>query len=77
MLSKPDRQIVAAMATLTAHPDFQKFLEYLNASLSEIANESASTKDEVLLRWQQGAMQILQQVITSSVNAPETLRKFR
>lgn len=77
MLSKPDRQVVAAMATLTVNPDFQKFLEYLNGSLSEIAAESASTKDEVLLRWQQGAMQILQQVITSSVNAPETLRKFR
>lgn len=65
------------MATLSANPDYKKFLEYLNASLSEIAVESASTKDEVLLRWQQGAMQILQQVITSSVNAPETLRKFR
>lgn len=77
MLSKPDRQVVAAMATLSANPDFKKFLEYLNVSLSEIASESASTKDEVLLRWQQGAMQVLSQVITSSVNATETLRKFR
>lgn len=77
MLSKPDRQVVAAMATLSAHPDFNKFLEYLHGSLNEIASESASTKDEVLLRWQQGAMQILQQVITSCSNAPETLRKFR
>ena len=77
MLSKPDRQVVAAMATLSAHPDFNKFLEYLSRSLSEIATESASTKDEVLLRWQQGAMQVLQQTIESCTNASETLRKFR
>jgi hypothetical protein len=65
------------MSTLSAHPDFQKFLEYLNGSLNEIASESASTKDEVVLRWQQGAMQVLQQTIESCRNAQETLRKFR
>ncbi len=65
------------MATLSHHPDFKKFLEYLNRSLSEIVGESASTKDEVLLRWQQGAMQVLKQTIESCENAQETLRKFR
>lgn len=65
------------MATLSGHPDFEKFLAYLQQSLDQLQAESATTKDEVLLRWQQGAMQVLSQTIESCANSRETLRKFK
>lgn len=65
------------MATLLAHPDFQKFLAFLAQSREEIRSESELAKDEVILRWHQGAAQVLTHILESCQNSTDTLRKFR
>ena len=77
MLNKLDRQTVAALATLQGHNDFQTFLKYLQASLEQLRKDSQVTKDEVTLRWEQGAIQTLDTLIESCTNARETLRRFK
>lgn len=77
MLNKLDKQTVAALSTLQGHNDFQTFLKYLQLSLEQLRKDSQSTKDEVTLRWEQGAIQTLDQLIDTCNNARETLRKFQ
>jgi hypothetical protein len=77
MLKKIDRQVVAALSTLQGHSDFQTLLKYLQQSLDELRRDNQVAKEEVQFRWQQGAIQTLDQLIETCENARETLRKFQ
>jgi hypothetical protein len=76
MLKKLDKQTVAALSTLKGHNDFQTFIKYLQQSLVELRKDNQIAKEDVIYRWQQGAIQTLDQLIETCDNARETLRKF-
>jgi cob(I)alamin adenosyltransferase len=77
MLRKLDKQTIAALATLQGHNDFQTFLKYLQQSLVELRKDNQIAKEDVIYRWQQGAIQTLDQLIETCETARETLRKFQ
>jgi hypothetical protein len=49
----------------------------MEASLQDLYRDSASTKDEVLCRWQQGAAQAVSEFLEKSKDAEEVIRKLR
>lgn len=77
MLQKTDRIIISALATLKGNKEFEIVRVYLEQSLQELYRANATTKDEVILRWNQGAIQIIEQFLDMAANARETLQKFR
>jgi hypothetical protein len=77
LLNKLDKHTVSALSTLQGHNDFQTFLKYLQLSLEQLRKDSQVTKDDVTLRWQQGAIQTLDQLVETCNSARETLRKFQ
>jgi hypothetical protein len=77
MLQKPDRILIAALSTLKGNREFEIVRVYLEQSLQELYRANATTKDEVILRWNQGAIQLIEQFLDMAKNARETLQKFR
>lgn len=77
MLKKIDKSTVAALATLQGHNDFQTVMKYLQQSLDELRRDNQIAKEDVIYRWQQGAIQTLDQLIETCESARETLRKFQ
>jgi hypothetical protein len=77
VLQKTDRVIISALATLKGSKEFEIVRVYLEQSLQELYRANATTKDEVILRWNQGAIQLIEQFLDTAKNARETLQKFR
>lgn len=65
------------MASLEGHPEFEVIREYLQVCLSDLQINSATTKDEVVLRWQQGGIQVLSELISRAANARELTYKLQ
>ncbi len=51
------------MSSLEGHAEFEVVVDWLEESLADIRTASMHTKDEVLLRWQQGASQTLDDLV--------------
>lgn len=77
MLHKTDRVIISALSTLKGNKDFEIVRVYLEQSLQDLYRANATTKDEVILRWNQGAIQVLEQLLDMARDARDTLQKFR
>lgn len=65
------------MASLEGHPDFEAIREYLKQCLNDLQVNSATTKDEVVLRWQQGGIQVLSELISRAGDARELTYKLQ
>lgn len=59
MLQKPDAKTLSALAQLEGSPEGQELIRWLSESLEHLTADAAITRDEVNLRWMQGAAQIL------------------
>lgn len=59
MLSQSPARVVAALASLEGNGDFQVVMQWLQSNLETLRHDSAYMKDEVSVRWAQGAMQVL------------------
>ena len=77
MLARPDERVYAALARLRLDPDFQVVLEWISASEAVLQKQSASHKDEVLLRWNQGALQCMADFGKQVMEAPAATQKLR
>lgn len=77
MLTKPDRTVLSAFSQLQSDQDFQIVLKYLRESLDALKTDAAYSKEEHILRWNQGAIQALIQITDTAENARELLHKFR
>jgi hypothetical protein len=77
MLQKPSIQVLNALASLKGNPQFEAIQQWMAASLQDLYRDSASTKDEVLCRWQQGAAQAVSEFLEKSKDAEEVIRKLR
>lgn len=71
LTQSPDR-VIAALSSLEGNAEFEVVLNWLEASLGEIRETSCFTKDEVVLRWQQGACQALSDVVKAARTARQT-----
>lgn len=71
VLQSPDR-VVAALASLEGNAEFEVFLSWLEESLDELRGMSCYTKDEVVVRWQQGACQALTDLVRTARMARQT-----
>ena len=58
----PDR-VIAALSSLEGNTEFEVVMGWLEESRADLHVASMHTKDEVVLRWQQGASQVLDDLI--------------
>jgi len=77
MLKKPSPQVTAALAHLEGNLQFETIREWLTESLQDLYRSSTHTKDDVLSRWQQGAAQAVEDLLTKASEAPEVIRRSR
>jgi hypothetical protein len=61
--------VIAALSSLEGTPDFEAFVDWLEDSLADLMNDNCRTKDEVLVRWQQGACQVLNELVMKARSA--------
>lgn len=60
------------MASLDGHPEFEVVMGWLEESLADLMSANCHAKDEVLMRWQQGACQALSDLVHRARSARET-----
>lgn len=77
MINKPDKTVLSALSQLQSDSDFQIVLKHLNASLETLKSDSAYSKEEYILRWNQGAIQALGEFVSLAENCRELLYKVR
>ena len=77
MLKNADHQVLVALASLQGNSQFETVRSWLQASLQDLHTSTATTKDEVLTRWNQGAAQAVAELLEKAENAPAALRRSR
>lgn len=77
MLIKPSQQVLVALASLEGNPHFETIRSWLEDSRQSLYADSCRTKDDVLSRWQQGAAQAVDELLSKAQEAPEVVRKSR
>ena len=77
ILVKSNQRLLSALSALDGDPNFEVVKEWLTVSLDELNVANASTKDEVLTRWNQGSIQTLKEVLETSKNARQALSRLR
>jgi len=68
---------VTPLAQLRNNIHFEQVKTWLRESLRELEKITPQTKDEVQLRWNQGAQQVLSTFLQKANGAEETIRKIR
>lgn len=71
-----DRRILQAFVALESDRDFQVIKAWL-VERREKARSNEGIKDDVLMRWQQGRAQELNDIIEAMSTAREVLTKFK
>lgn len=77
MLTKPSIRVLSALSALEGHPDFVVITEWLKASLQQLHSDSSRVQDDVLVRWNQGASQVLEDLLMKAQSARDVLNKSR
>jgi hypothetical protein len=77
MLNKPDQRVLSALAALEDDHNFSAVLEWMEGSLSELDAATRTTKDEVLTRWNQGAAQVLADLIGTTRSARVAVSRMK
>lgn len=77
MLRQTPARVIAALASLEGNSEFEALRTYMQECLQELHNDSATTKDEVVLRWQQGGIQVLTELLGRAANARELTYKLQ
>ena len=77
MLSQIEKETINALAQLRNNIHFEQVKTWLRESLRELEKITPQTKDEVQLRWNQGAAQIIRDFLNRSDEALATIRKFQ
>jgi hypothetical protein len=77
MLVRPNQQVLSALASLQGNASFETVRAWLEDSRQHLYSGMSVTKDEVLTRWQQGAVQAVDELLETACNAQEVIRKSR
>ena len=65
------------MASLEGNNDFEEVCKWLEESLANLRHETEYTRDEVQTRWNQGASQVLDELLMKKRTARDTLYKLK
>lgn len=77
MLSHISQETISSLAQLQGNIHFEIVKSWLHESLRELEKTTPITKDEVQLRWNQGAQQVLNSILEKADGAEDTIRKIR
>lgn len=77
MLKHPSKQVLSALASLQGNTDFETVREWLMESLHDLYVNGSQARDDYLVRWHQGATQVLGEFLDKSSSASEVIRKSR
>lgn len=66
-----DESVLRALSSLRYNKDFEVFLEWLRANIADLMKSNSSMKDDILIRWQQGGIQVLVQLL-EAIDSVET-----
>ena len=77
MLQILNTETINALAQLHGNLHFEQVKKWIAESLRELEESTPLTKDEVQLRWNQGAQQVLSTFLQKANGAEETIRKIR
>lgn len=77
MLAKPSNQVLSALASLQGDQSFATVRDWLCQSLDDLYANGASAKDDVIVRWHQGAAQAVRDFLEKAESAAEVIRKSR
>lgn len=77
MLAKPNQKVLSALASLRGDPNFSTVLDWMCQSLDNLYADGASAKDDVIVRWHQGAAQAVRDFLDKADSAHEVIRKSR
>lgn len=76
-MTKPDQRTLAAIARLSVDADFVVFKSWLEDVGRSLHAEAPRIRDEVMLRWNQGAAQAIEDIVARIESAQAALRKSR
>ena len=77
MLSLLQPEVINALAQLQGNVHFEIVKGWMHESLRELERSTPLTKDEVQLRWNQGAQQVLGTILEKSDGSEQAIRKIR
>jgi hypothetical protein len=77
VLSLINNETINALAQLNGNVHFEQVKMWLQESLQELDRTTPTTKDEVQTRWNQGAQQVLNEILDKAVGAEQAIRKIR
>lgn len=72
MLKQSPDRVTAALASLEGNTEFEVVMSWLEEAQADLHTASMHTKDEVVLRWQQGASQVLDDLVRKTRTARQT-----
>lgn len=75
MMARPDQRVLSALASLEGNPDFEVVMQWLRQSREDQVNAGMYDKDDVLVRWSQGAYQALDSLISTAEAARKNLKR--
>jgi hypothetical protein len=77
VLGKPPITVLQSLASLEGNHDFERVCEWIEGSLEQIRDDTATTADEVRTRWLQGASQALGEFLEKKRTARDILHKMK
>ena len=77
MLNNLDDKTLESAARLFIDDDFKIFLAYLDTESKRIAKLNSAVQDEMAVRWNQGYIQCLDELLDKLNNSRDTLEKVQ
>jgi len=77
VLKQPNQQVLSALAAVNVDSRFEIVKRWLKESLDGLDADNRITKDDVVVRWNQGGAQVLNELLTKLESASDALRKSR
>lgn len=77
MLKQPSQQVLSALASVNTDARFEIVKRWLRESLDGLDADNRITKDDVVVRWNQGAAQAINELLTKLESSSDVLRKSR
>lgn len=77
MLKQPSQQVLSALAAVNTDARFEIVKRWLKESLDGLDADNRITKDDVVVRWNQGAAQAIHELLTKLESSSDVLRKSR
>lgn len=76
MLGKIDKRTAQALISLDSSHDWKTVEEWLRAEMADIEHQLSIESDDILMRWNQGAVQVLREFLDKKTQARKFINKL-